>query len=325
MRTTSKCRNRLTVLALLAAVALSSAPAGAVCVGTCTIGAKTYNCDVDCNSASACNNTITFAACDSACPGDSLCVKCISSSAANTVVNGTAGDDVICMKNGAAGGAEPLTVDAKGGNDIIFAGGAATTIITAGGGNDTVYGKDTSNTIHGNDGADVIYGGELDDEIFGDAGNDYLDGYGGSDKIDGGAGDDQIYGDHDFSVNSGNDLLYGGSGNDDIYGMGGRDVMHGGTGNDELVGGYVGYNFPNVLGGIYCGDDGDDTIYAPGSGHQCMDGGPPGDIDTCVYRFLVVGTTTPTAYDVGTANNCDSSGSDTIALDGPPGTSCGCD
>lgn len=326
MTIVSKYRGLLS-LAAIAAIVLCTSEARAVCVGTCTIGATTYNCDADCNSATACVPTVTFAACDAACPGDSLCVKCISSGDANTVVNGTAGKDVICMKNGAAGGADPLTVDAKGGDDIIYAGGASTTYITAGPGNDVVYGFDVHNVIHGNDGADQIYGGAADDEIYGDAGDDpYLDGYGGNDLIDGGSGNDVIYGDHLFDIYSGNDLLFGGSGNDDIYGMGGRDVIHGGTGDDEITGGGVGgYNFPNVLGGVYCGDDGNDTIYAPGSGHQCMDGGPAGDTDTCTYRFLVIGSPTRTAYDVGTANNCDASGGDAVALEGPPGAACGCE
>lgn len=322
MTNTGRRSFRLALAALLI-VGLGERAFGA-CAGSCMVGSTEYDCDVVCDGAGTCAPLISFAACDANCPGDNLCVKCVTSAAANTVVSGTTGNDVIC---GGQVAAEPLTVDAKGGNDIIHAGGAATTIIVAGAGNDTVFGTDSYNTINGNDGADTIYGGDLDDVIRGDAHNDTLYGMGGDDILDGGAGNDTINGDWTFTINSGDDTIDGGTGNDELVGMGGRDVIRGGAGDDDIAGGSGsgGYSFPNVLGGIYCGGDGNDTIYAPGSGHQCMDGGPAGDIDTCVYRFLVVGSPAKGPYDNGTANTCDPTGSDALAALGPPGTSCGCE
>lgn len=106
----------------------------------------------------------------------------------------------------------PITIDAKGGNDGGFT-GAANDLIYAGPGNDEFWAKAGDDILHGGDGNDQLYGDDFEyetgrDQIYGDGGNDLLEGRGGDDTLWGGEGDDGLYG------GSGINVLHGGKGND---------------------------------------------------------------------------------------------------------------
>ena len=78
-------------------------------------------------------------------------------------IEGTAGDDVICVPDPRDASALHI-IDAKAGNDIIL-GGAGTDWIHAGAGADTVYGRGGDDEITGGPGVDTIYGGDGFDTI----------------------------------------------------------------------------------------------------------------------------------------------------------------
>ena len=103
------------------------------------------------------------------------------------LVTGTEGNDSITVSdsggvlgfdvNGVAGtltGAASVTVDARGGNDLVDASGLTT----------------LGATLIGGAGDDFLTGGAGDDRIYGGAGNDILIGGLGTDLLDGGDGDD---------------------------------------------------------------------------------------------------------------------------------------
>lgn len=146
----------------------------------CTVNAIDYQCDTFC-SGTTCNDSIAHGSCNVCNPGGSdsgKCTRCITSASAATV-NGTTGDDVICVvdststlwQSGAGGAGD--TVVAKGGDDIISPLGGNDTIyadagndtVYAGAGTDTVYGSTGADTVYGGDGADTINGGDQIDSI----------------------------------------------------------------------------------------------------------------------------------------------------------------
>jgi Ca2+-binding RTX toxin-like protein len=73
-----------------------------------------------------------------------------------------------------------LTVDARGGNDLV----------ASGNGNDKLFGGDGNDFLQSGDGNDVLEGGLGDDVLRGDNGNDRLDGGPGNDTCTSGAGAD---------------------------------------------------------------------------------------------------------------------------------------
>lgn len=87
-------------------------------------------------------------------------------------------------------------------------GGTSGHSVDAWGGNDLVYGSSYNDTIHGNGGDDTIYGYAGNDLIFGDDGFDTLSGGNGDDILVGSAGVDQLDG------GLGNDFLGGGADSD---------------------------------------------------------------------------------------------------------------
>ncbi|MDE5936019.1 MAG: hypothetical protein K2G83_01240, partial [Ruminococcus sp.] len=121
------------------------------------------------------------------------------------------------------------TVNASGGNDIIY-GGSGNDTINAGSGDDVVYGDEGDDKITGGDGNDILYDGDGDDIITGDSGNDMIYGGIGNDTLIGGIGEDILY------AEGGNDTLDGGEGNDILCGGDGDDSLNGGTGDDMLYG-----------------------------------------------------------------------------------------
>ena len=100
----------------------------------------------------------------------------ITGAAGATVIEGTAGDDVICVGDPDDWDAFHV-IDAKAGDDVII-GGEGVDWIDGGAGVDVVYGRDGADridggagvdTIHGGDGFDTIHSGDLDDTIVDDA------------------------------------------------------------------------------------------------------------------------------------------------------------
>ncbi len=146
---------------------------------------------------------------------------------------------------------QSISIDAKGGNDLVelvgrifipasieggngddrLYGGYGNDFISGGGGKDAIYGGRGNDRLDGGAGNDLIHGELGNDELFGGAGNDKLMGDEGADAIEGGLGNDTLYG------GSGNDTLTGDEGNDQLYGESGRDLLFGGLGDDYLNGG----------------------------------------------------------------------------------------
>ena len=94
-----------------------------------------------------------------------------------TVIEGTDGDDVICVADPDDWDAFHV-IDAKGGDDVIL-GGDGVDWIYGGAGADTVYGRGGrdridggagADTIHGGDGFDTVHSADLVDRIVDDAG-----------------------------------------------------------------------------------------------------------------------------------------------------------
>ncbi|NES20941.1 MAG: calcium-binding protein [Symploca sp. SIO3E6] len=127
-----------------------------------------------------------------------------------TIINGTAGDDIL---------------EGTPGIDKIV--GFA--------GNDVLLGNEGHDFLFGDGGDDTLYGGEGHDFLLGGIGEDSLYGDDGSDNLDGGEGNDRLYG------GAGSDILVGGDGNDLLYGGIGVDYFDGGEGNDIVY--FRGENF----------------------------------------------------------------------------------
>ena len=151
-------------------------------------------------------------------------------------VNNTAAKDMLFGGDDSiVGGNLDDTLDAFGGNDIVW-GRGGNDIIIGGDGNDHLYGQSPSGGV---DGADSITGGLGSDYLQGNAGNDTLDGGAGSDRINGGKDNDLITGGigaDSVNGNAGNDSIDGGEGNDSLRGGKDNDVLTGGNGSDYLQG-----------------------------------------------------------------------------------------
>ena len=206
-----------------------------------------------------CDVSRSHGTCDSNCT-DGLCVLCIADNGINdpVVIQGTTGNDVICVQSGNTGSGT-VNVTAKGGIDLI-----ATRA------NDSLYGHDFIDTGAGND---TVYAG---------AGNDFVDNYSGTDVINGGPGDDTLIG------SSSAETLNGEDGNDYLDGLGGDDTLNGGTGRNVILGGSGDDTITTVpsvthdaFGSVICGQAGNDTINVSGYGAICIDAGT--DTDSCRY------------------------------------------
>ncbi len=90
----------------------------------------------------------------------------ITGAAGVTNIDGTDGDDVICVSD--SGDREAFhIIDAKAGNDVIIAGDGVDWI-RGGPGRDTIYGRDGADRIDGGPGSDTVYGGGDFDTIYSD-------------------------------------------------------------------------------------------------------------------------------------------------------------
>lgn len=123
-----------------------------------------------------------------------------------TVVDGTAGNDVITLTSGyvdgegdsitsgadfVLAGAGNDSIDGSDGNDVLY--GEL--------GDDTILGGNGNDTLFGGDGADRLIGGNGDDSLSGGAGEDYLESGGGTDTLDAGDGNDVIAVSDDHGAN----------------------------------------------------------------------------------------------------------------------------
>lgn len=143
-------------------------------------------------------------------------------------VNGTTGDDLICLRMNRDGSmsvlegvrsdatppAEP-TITSFTADDVKT---ITSIVVNADAGNDRVWLKGSRRSPFSL-GA-TINGGDGDDRIAGGAGADIVNGGLGNDRIEGADGDDKLYGD---------------DGNDRIDGGRGSDLLSGGAGNDYLT------------------------------------------------------------------------------------------
>jgi Ca2+-binding RTX toxin-like protein len=117
---------------------------------------------------------------------------------ADSVVNGTAGNDNIRLTAGSSSGEVKVYVNGaavgtfKPTGHMIVHGLAGDDTISADGLNLPVvlYGDEDNDTLTGGSADDIIFGGTGDDLITGAAGNDFLIGGGGKDRIVGSAGND---------------------------------------------------------------------------------------------------------------------------------------
>ena len=147
--------------------------------------------------------------------------------------------------------AENVMIQGNDGTDIVMPYTAKSLTVDAAGGDDVVYGlKSGGNMLLGGDGRDMLLGANYGVRNA-DAGIDMLVGNADSDLIDGMGGKDIIYtgdiNEHlseeasgekgDWALgHSGDDLLYGSRGSDFLQGGADSDKLYGGAGDDVLLG-----------------------------------------------------------------------------------------
>ena len=113
------------------------------------------------------------------------------------------------------------TVNAGSGPDVLTAGSQGPITFNAGGGNDSVYATPANDLIHGGEGDDRLFGYGGNDQVLGEGGADQLNGGSENDNVDGGTGDDGL--EHCSNcIGSGNDP---GVGADNYIGGDGADRL----------------------------------------------------------------------------------------------------
>lgn len=117
-------------------------------------------------------------------------------SAANEVLIGTSGDDILC------GDDRPNVLRGEDGDDILCGFGADDTLLGHLG-DDYLDGGDGNDVLRGEDGDDTLVGGTGNDALYGHLGNDILEGDTGNDTLRGGGGDDTLEGGSDADVLNG--------------------------------------------------------------------------------------------------------------------------
>jgi hypothetical protein len=122
--------------------------------------------------------------------------------AADTIHIRQSGTSIIVTRNGATTTRKTPTssivVNARGGNDTVFADSSVQVPIT----------------LNGGSGNDALRGGASNDTVRGESGNDRLYGGAGSDTLDGGSGDDVMV---TIGGNGEKDRLTGGAGRDNFW------------------------------------------------------------------------------------------------------------
>ncbi len=132
--------------------------------------------------------------------------------AAQTIVNGTAGDDSIVASGGGAAitvhgvAATVQIVHADTNDGLSIAGLAGNDRINASG----LQANAPKLAADGGTGNDTVLGGPGADRLTGGDGNDLVDGHGGADTIDLGSGDDRLV----WDPGDGSDAVQGGTGHD---------------------------------------------------------------------------------------------------------------
>lgn len=208
----------------------------------------------------------------------------------NLVVYGLEGDDDIQVTGNLG---VPVLLDGGDGNDTLT-GSNGNESLTGGAGNDTLKAGSGDDVLDGGADDDWLVGSNGDDTLTGGTGNDTLDGGSGEDWLDGGNGNNRLEGgngDDTLRTEEGNDTLDGGSGRDDLDAGEGDDVLAGGNGDDVLLAG-----------------GGNDDVDG-GSGDDSLDGG------TGYADSLIGGNGDDTMTDVdGVARADGGSGNDHILL-----------
>jgi Ca2+-binding RTX toxin-like protein len=195
------------------------------------------------------------------------------------VIDGGAGDDLICSLNGhdlvlggrgddkIDGGDNQDTIEGGPGDDYMDGGIVSSYYADVAGGETVSYehaagpvNVDISQGTGVGEGTDTVVGFT---EIVGSEHDDVLRGSSGGrdngDFIDGRAGDDAIYGSQGNDVNL--EVLIGGEGNDSLHGFRGREMLLGGEGNDSLYGNRNGDSLRGGYGDDYMGGGiGDDSV-----------------------------------------------------------------
>ena len=145
--------------------------------------------------------------------------------------------------DGAGGTDLSLAKVINGGNgNSILTGTAGNDVISGGNGNDTVRSGDGNDSISGGNGNDVLQAGNGNSKVDGGNGNDTLTVGNGNNSLGGGNGDDILH------VGTGNNLLTGGNGSDQfVFGPGfGKDVIADFSQGDHIEFDGVFANFQNV-------------------------------------------------------------------------------
>ncbi len=166
-------------------------------------------------------------------------------SAANTVVEGSEGNDLV-TNNGAGStvlagegddtvvnNASNAYIDGGNGNNVLYNNGA-NSVVEAGDGNDLINNQAVGSTVNAGAGDDYIYSGSLGDTVVKNAvinagdGNDVLEIYSPESTINAGAGNDTVN-----NYGAGN-VLDAGAGDDLIINTADNVSINAGAGNDTI-------------------------------------------------------------------------------------------
>jgi len=179
------------------------------------------------------------------------------------------------------------------GDDTLI-GLAGADVLVGGRGVDTLSGGDGEDDLAGGDGNDVLSGDNDADFLDGGAGDDNLAGDSGADTLVGGDGNDILVGDALSDAVGGDDQLIGGAGNDTLPGGRGKDLLDGGTGNDVLQGGYGDDTYVVQAGSDF------DTITDHANGESAADKNSL-VIDGAAYDKIWLSQTSATALGISVA------------------------
>jgi Ca2+-binding RTX toxin-like protein len=193
----------------------------------------------------------------------------------------------------------PAIVNSGAGADVLTAGSQGPMTFNAGGGNDSVYATPGNDVVHGGEGDDRLFGYAGNDQLLAEGGADQLNGGSGNDNLDGGIGDDNLeYCSNCIGSNNdpgvGADNYIGGGGADRLWLDGhaaGMTISIDGQPNDGSSGegDNVGSDIEEIFGTVhndvftgtagpdnFAGDGGNDEIHGAG-GNDDLYGGPDDD------------------------------------------------